>query len=148
MLWSAIASGFITGLIPIGLAEAAAIGIGTITPPATALGLLAAFTLAHVAGKVGWYWLGRAADRVTSRYPRAQSQIERARTLMAQHPAYGVSVLAMAAFASVPPFHLAAIAAGIARIPFAAFLVVCVAGRALRFGLLASVPALVRAMLG
>lgn len=148
MLWSAIASGFITGLIPIGLAEAAAIGIGTIEPPATALALLGAFTVAHVAGKVGWYWLGRGADRVTSRYPRAQAQIERARRVMAQHPAYGVGVLATAAFASVPPFHLAAIASGIARIPFATFLVVSVAGRALRFGLLASVPSLLRAMLG
>src|SRR5688572_10098550 len=111
MLWSALASGFITGLIPIGLAEAAALGIGTLQPPERALLLLGAFTVAHVAGKAPWYFLGRSADRVTARYPRAKAQVEKARALMAKHPVYGLGVLAAAAFASVPPFHLAAIAA-------------------------------------
>jgi membrane protein YqaA with SNARE-associated domain len=147
ILWSAIASGFVTGLIPIGLAEAAALGIGTLQPPERALGLLALFTVAHVAGKAPWYLLGASADRVTTRYPRAKSQVEKARAVMARHPVYGLGVLAAAAFASVPPFHLAAIAAGIARIPFARFLVVCLLGRALRFGLIAAVPSLVRALL-
>ena len=147
MLWSALASGFITGLIPIGLAEAAALGIGTLQPPERALGLLALFTVAHVAGKVPWYLLGASADRVTAEYPRAKRQVEKARELMAKHPVYGLGVLAAAAFASVPPFHLAAIAAGIARIPVWRFLVICLLGRALRFGLIAAVPSLVRALL-
>jgi membrane protein YqaA with SNARE-associated domain len=146
-VWSAIASGFLTGLFPIGLAEAAALGIGTLQPPARALALLGAFTVSHVAGKVPWYLLGASADRVTTRYPRAKAQVEKARSVMARHPVYGLGVLAAAAFASVPPFHLAAIAAGIARIPFGRFLLVCLLGRALRFGLIGSVPAIVRALL-
>lgn len=147
MLWSALASGFVTGLIPIGLAEAAALAIGTLQPPERALGLLALFTVAHVAGKLPWYLLGASADRVTAKHPRAKVQVERARVLMAKHPVYGISVLAAAAFASVPPFHLAAIAAGIARIPFVRFLAVCLLGRALRFGLIAAVPGIIRALL-
>jgi membrane protein YqaA with SNARE-associated domain len=146
--WSAIATGFITGLVPIGLAEAAALAIGTVAPPSLALALLAAFTVAHVAGKLGWYWLGTFADRVTERSPRTHAFIARAREVMARHPGYGVGVLASAAVASVPPFHLAAIAAGIARIPFLRFVLVCLAGRAVRFALIGAVPAATRAILG
>jgi membrane protein YqaA with SNARE-associated domain len=147
LVWSAIVSGFVTGLIPIGLAEGAALAIGTLQPPERALALLALFTVAHVAGKAPWYFLGSTADRVTARHPRAKGEVAKARELMAKHPVYGLGVLAAAAFASVPPFHLAAIAAGIARLPVGRFLVVCLVGRALRFGLIAAVPSLVRALL-
>jgi membrane protein YqaA with SNARE-associated domain len=146
MLWSAIASGFVTGLIPIGLAEAAALALGAVLPPEKALLLLGAFTLAHVAGKIGWYWLGTAAGRVPPRFVRTRVFIERSRKLLADHPVYGAGVLAAAAFASVPPFHIASIAAGIARIPFLNFLLICIVGRALRFGLIASAPTIFRAV--
>lgn len=146
-LWTALASGFVTGLIPIGLAEAAALAIGAVDPPGLSLTLLGVFTVAHVAGKVGWYFLGTRADRVTERSPRSHAFIARSRTMMARHPAYGAGVLATAALASVPPFHLAAIAAGIVRIPFWRFLVICLLGRAVRFGLIAAVPGLVRALI-
>jgi len=146
MLWSAIATGFVTGLLPIGLAEAAALTIGAVQPPGLALTLLAAFTAAHVAGKIGWYFLGTAADRLTDRSPRLQGYVAKARELMAQHPIYSAGVLAAAAVASIPPFHLAAIAAGITRMSFGVFLVVCLCGRAVRFAAIAAVPGLVRAM--
>jgi membrane protein YqaA with SNARE-associated domain len=146
-LWSAIVTGFITGLIPIGLAEAAALAIGAVEPPSLALTLLGVFTVAHVAGKIGWYWLGTFADRVTEKSPRTHGFIMKARAVMAEHPAYGAGVLATAAFASVPPFHLAAIAAGIARIPFWRFILICMAGRLVRFAVIASVPSLVRAVM-
>ncbi len=142
--WSAIATGFITGLLPIGLAEAAALAIGTVTPPSLAAALLGAFTFAHVAGKVGWYLLGTYADRVAERHSRTHAFIQKARDVMAKHPGYGASVLAASAFASVPPFHLASIAAGIARIPFVWFILICLLGRLLRFALIGALPALAR----
>lgn len=145
--WSAMASGFITGLLPIGLAEAAALAIGAVQPARLALALLGVFTVAHVAGKVGWYWLGTRADRVTEHSPRTHAFILKARAMMERHPAYGAGVLATAALASVPPFHLAAIAAGIVRVPFWRFLLICLAGRAARFALIASVPGMLRAIL-
>ena len=145
-LWSAIATGFITGLLPIGLAEAGALAIGTVAPTSLALTLLGAFTAAHVAGKLGWYWLGTFADRVTERHARTHAFIVKAREVMAEHPGYGAGVLASAAVASVPPFHLAAIAAGIARVPFARFVLICLGGRLVRFALIGAVPALARAL--
>lgn len=145
-IWSAVATGFITGLLPIGLAEAAALAIGTVQPPMFALTLVTAFTTAHVAGKIGWYWLGTRADQVTGTSPRTHAFIVKARELMARHPGYGAGVLAASAIASVPPFHLAAIAAGIARVSFWRFLLICLAGRLVRFGLIASVPGMLRAL--
>ncbi|HET8771216.1 MAG TPA: hypothetical protein VFM71_09555 [Gemmatimonadaceae bacterium] len=142
---SAAALGFAVGFVPIGLAEVLAVTIGAVTPPELALGMLAAFTVAHVFAKVGWYWLGTFADRV--RHRRIKTVIDQAKALMATRPAYSTVLLGSAALASVPPFHLAAIAAGVARYPLGAFLAVCITGRALRFAALASVPALLRAML-
>lgn len=143
---SAAVLGFAVGLVPIGLAEVLALTIGAVVPPSLALTMLAAFTLAHVLGKVAWYWLGTLAERVT--HARTRELVVRARALIGAHRASGAGVLGAAALFSVPPFHLAAIAAGIARIPFVQFVAICLAGRAVRFGMLASVPTLVRALLG
>lgn len=139
---TAAALGFALGILPVGLAEVAAIGIGLVEPPGLALALLAAFTGAHVGAKVPWYWLGRAADRVS--HPRALRFVAAARALVARYAHYGAGLLAASAVASVPPFHLAAIAAGLVRIPFARFVVICLAGRTVRFALLAGVPAALR----
>ncbi len=142
----AAATGFSVGILPVGLAEVAAVGIGVVRPPGLALAMLAVFTLAHVAAKLPWYALGRVADR--ARHPRAQRFVNGARTLVVQHPRYGTGLLAVSALTSVPPFHLAAIAAGMVAIPFGRFVLICLAGRTVRFGVLAAVPALVRLWLG
>lgn len=145
--WSAILAGLASGIIPTGMAEVVALGLGGVDPPGRAAVLLALFTASHVVAKLPWFWLGTLSDRVTDRWPRARAQVARARALLAAHPAYGFSVLAMAAFASVPPFHLAAIAAGIARIRLAPFLVICLAGRAARFALLGASAGILRRVL-
>ncbi len=145
-LWSAGVLGFLVGLVPIGLAEVMALAIGAVQPPELALSMLLVFTLAHVAGKVGWYVLGTFADRVT--HARSRALIARARAVLSRYPHYSLSVLGLSALVSVPPFHLAAIAAGIVRLPFVRFVIVCLSGRLVRFGLLASVPALIRGWLG
>ena len=80
----AAATGFSVGILPVGLAEVAAVGIGVVRPPGLALAMLAVFTLAHVAAKLPWYALGRVADR--ARHPRAQRFVNGARTLVVQHP--------------------------------------------------------------
>lgn len=143
---TAFATGLAVGILPIGLAEVAAVAIGLVEPPALAIAMLAAFTLGHVGAKLPWYALGRAADRAT--HPRAVAFVARARALVDRHPRYGAGLLTASAVASVPPFHLAAIAAGIVGIPVARFVLVCLAGRSVRFGILAAAPALVRLWLG
>jgi membrane protein YqaA with SNARE-associated domain len=145
-LLTAFATGFAVGILPVGLAEVAAVAIGVVQPPKLALAMLVAFTVAHVAAKLPWYLLGMLADRST--HPRAQAFTARARDVVARYPGFGLGVLASSAVTSVPPFHLAAIASGIVRIPFMRFVIICLAGRAVRFGLLAAVPSLLRAWLG
>lgn len=145
-LWSAGVLGLLVGFVPIGLAEVLAIAIGAVQPPGLALSMLLVFTVMHVLGKVGWYVLGRHADRVT--HVRSRALIERARGVLSRYPHYSLSVLGVSALVSVPPFHLSSIAAGIVKMPFARFVLVCLSGRLMRFGLLASVPALIRGWLG
>jgi membrane protein YqaA with SNARE-associated domain len=59
--------------------------------------------------------------------------------MLAERPHFGTGLLGVSAVTSVPPFHLASIAAGMVAIPVWRFLLLCVVGRALRFGLLGSV---------
>jgi membrane protein YqaA with SNARE-associated domain len=146
LIWSAIASGFLTSIVPIGLAEAAALAFGAVQPPSFAITLFALFTVSHVAGKIVWYWLGTESDRVTVRYPRTQKYVAKARAMLADHPVYGAGILASAAVASVPPFHIASIAAGIARVPLWRFVAISLTGRAIRFGLIGAVPSVWRAV--
>ena len=120
--------------------------IGVLEPPALAVTLLVAFTLGHVAAKCPWYWIGTRADRV--RWPVAARGVARARAMIARHPAYGQGLLGVSAVTSVPPFHLAAIGAGMVRIPLPVFLALCLLGRLVRFGALGALPTVVRGWLG
>lgn len=145
-LLTAFTTGFAVGILPVGLAEVAAVAIGVVQPPRLALAMLAAFTLAHVVAKLPWYALGMRAERLS--HPRARAFTERARALTARYPGFGVGLLGASALTSVPPFHLAAIASGLVRIPFGRFVLICLAGRTVRFGVLAAVPTLIRAWIG
>lgn len=141
-LGSAALLGFVSGILPTGMAEALAVAIGFVEPPQLSLGMYLAFTVAHVAAKLPWYWAGTHADRITT--PWVVRFVARARELLRRRPGYGVGVLALSAVASVPPFHLSSIAAGITRIPVLGFVLICLAGRLVRFGVLAGVPMLMR----
>lgn len=123
-----------------GLAEAAAVAIGVVHPPRLALTMGVAFTLAHVAAKVPWYWIGARAEVIRWRW--AQRAIARARGFLQERPAYGTGLLALSALTSMPPFHLASIAAGLTAIPFGRFLFLCLVGRLVRFGVLGAFPSL------
>lgn len=140
---SAALAGFAVGIVPIGLAEVVAVAIGAVVPSWLAVTMLFVFTASHVVSKWIWYVIGSLAERM--RHPMALRMIARTREFLARHPAYGPSTLAMGALWSVPPFHLTAIAAGIVRLSLPQFLIICFAGRLLRFGLLAAAPAVVRA---
>lgn len=143
---SAALAGFAVGILPIGLAEVLAVAIGAVTPRWLALTMLIVFTASHVGSKWIWYVIGSLAERI--RHPVALRMIARTREFLARNPAYGPSTLAAGALLSVPPFHLTAIAAGIIRLPVAQFLVICFAGRLLRFGVLAAAPTLWRVWSG
>jgi membrane protein YqaA with SNARE-associated domain len=143
---TAIGLGFAVGIFPVGLAEAAAVAIGVLQPPSLAIALLVAFTIGHVAAKCPWYWAGTHAEKV--RWGVAVRGVVRAREVIARHPNYGHGLLGVSAVTSVPPFHLAAIAAGLVRLPLPTFLALCLGGRLVRFGALGALPSLLRGWLG
>lgn len=143
---SAILLGFLTGIIPIGMAEATAVAIGFVTPTWLAAAMWACFTLAHVAAKLPWYWIGSRADHLTS--PWTVRHVKSAKSLLERHPSYGAGLLMFSATLSVPPFHFSAIAAGISKLPLSRFTAICVVGRAVRFGILVTAPGLLRHWFG
>lgn len=145
-LGSAAVAGFAAGILPIGIAEALAVAIGVVLPIELAIAMWVVYTIAHVAAKTPWYWLGAHSDRVM--HPWAKRHIERSRAFLAARPNYGTGVLAISSLLSVPPFHLSSIAAGITHIPFGRFVAICLGGRLVRFGVLAAAPALIRAWWG
>lgn len=145
-LGSAAVAGFAAGIIPIGMAEALAVAIGVVLPMELAVAMWVAYTVAHVAAKTPWYWLGSHSDRVM--HPWAKRHIARSRAFLAARPSYGSGVLALSALLSVPPFHLSSIAAGMTHIPFGRFVAICLGGRLVRFGVLAAAPTALRAWWG
>ena len=143
---SAIVLGFLTGIIPIGMAEATAVAIGFVTPVWLAATMWACFTLSHVAAKLPWFWMGTRADQLKT--PWLVRYVHRAKSLLERHPSYGAGLLMFSATLSIPPFHLSAIAAGISQLPLARFVAICVTGRAIRFGVLVTAPGLLRHLFG
>lgn len=141
-LTGAFATGALSGIVPSGMAEALALAIGFVEPPRLAVGMWISFTVGHVAAKLPWYWIGANAERV--QWERGQRWIARARAMLQRRPQYGLGLLAVSALTSVPPFHLASIAAGMVRVPVLPFVLLCLAGRLVRFGVLALAPVVVR----
>lgn len=134
--------GFLFGAIPTGASELLALAAGAVTPRWLVVPLLLLLTAGHVLGKVLWYWLGTLGDRVTD--PRARQWIVRANAYAARHPTIGWSVMLSAALTSVPPYHLATVAAGVVRMPVAVFVASSFVGRLVRFGIVAGVPGVMR----
>jgi len=141
---AAAALGFLFGAIPVGAAEMLAIGAGAVRPRTLIIPLVVALSAGHVAGKMVWYWIGTLEARVTQ--PRLRSWVEQPQVLRRQYPQLGTGLLATSALASVPPFHLMVVAAGIGRIPLPTVVLTSFAMRLLRFGLIAAFPTVLRAL--
>ncbi len=137
-LLAAFGLGLLFGAVPAGGSELLALAAGAVTPRAMVVPLVVALTVGHMLGKLLWYWLGKFGSRVT--HPTAQTWIARAHQFNAQHPRLEVGVLLVSAFASVPPFHLLAVASGVVRVPLGMFFWTALVGRLARFGLVAGVP--------
>lgn len=102
--------------------------------------VLVVFTLGHVAGKMLWFAVGTWQSRIT--WPWLRRWLDRAKTVASAHPAIGTGVMFTSAVASLPPFQLMAIAAGMVGASWRLFFVVAYVGRLVRFSAIASVPSL------
>jgi membrane protein YqaA with SNARE-associated domain len=141
-LVSAALLGLGSGILPTGMAEALAVAIGLVEPRGLAVPMWIVFTVSHVAAKIPWYVLGTRGDRMMG--PWIARYVIRAREMLRARPSYGTGVLGLSALLSVPPFHLSAIAAGITHLPMGRFVLICLGGRLVRFGVLAAIPGLLR----
>ena len=130
--------GVLTGLAPVGTAEATALAAGALPSWSLRAITLAVFTLGHVAGKMLWFWLGTCESRVT--WPRLRRGLDRARTLASNYPTVGTGVMFTSAVASLPPFQLMASAAGMVGTAWPVFFAIAFVGRLIRFVAIASVP--------
>ncbi len=138
----AFALGFFFGAVPAGAAEILALTAGTVTQRTLVFPLLLLITAGHILGKLLWYWLGTFEDRMTN--PRARAWIEKANELQARHPRLGFGVILSSSFASLPPFHLSTISAGVVRMPILSYTAAAFLGRLGRFALVAMVPGMMR----
>ena len=134
-LLAAFGLGLFFGVVPAGGSELLALAAGAVTPRAMIVPLLLVLTAGHVLGKLAWFWLGRTGLRI--RHPRVQAWLVEAHRWAEQHPRVEVGVLVTAALVSVPPFHLAVVASGVARMPVAVFVAASFVARLARFGVVA-----------
>lgn len=141
-LWGALVVGVLTGLAPVGTAEATALAAGALPSWPIRVATLAVFTFGHVVGKMVWFWAGTYESRVT--WPWLRRWLDRARAAAAAHPTVGTTMMFTSAVASLPPFQVVATAAGMFGTRWSTFFLIALGGRLIRFGAIASVPALFR----
>ena len=132
----AFAAGAISSVVPLVAIEVfvvgAALALGPAPAPLAAIVLLAA--AGQLAGKLPIYYATRGAAGLAGRH---RARLERARAWVARRRSKSL-VLASSAVLGLPPFSLAATAAGALAVPVRTFSAVVLAGRALRFALLAA----------
>lgn len=115
-------------VVPIVSIEVFLIGVAVIAGPGEAVLLVPLAALGQLLGKLPIYG---AARGLAARSTRSSARIERLRTWFARyHPTV---VLAASALFGLPPFSLAATAAGVLGIHVRTFCVVVGCARALRF---------------
>ena len=142
---AAFSLGLLFGVVPAGAAEMLALAASAVNPLPLRLAILVLLTLGHVLGKALWYRVGMLGDRVTN--PRLRRWVAQAREVSGRHAHFGVGLMAASAFASVPPFQLTIVAAGVVRAPVAVTLGIAFLGRLARFGLIAASPSALRELM-
>jgi membrane protein YqaA with SNARE-associated domain len=133
-------------VVPIISIEVFLIGLVMIVGPADAVPIVALAAIGQTLGKLPIYFGTRGLTGLLARQPATgnragqRRRIERVRRWFARfHP---VKLLAASALVGIPPFSLAATAAGVLAIPPRTFCAVVAIGRALRFAAIFAVARL------
>jgi membrane protein YqaA with SNARE-associated domain len=118
-------------VIPIISIEVFLIGVALTIGPADAIPLVAIAAAGQVLGKLPIYYASRGVANVAGRH---RTWIERMRVWAARSSPS--ALLAASATLGLPPFSLAATAAGVLAIPVRTFALVVGVGRAVRFAVI------------
>jgi membrane protein YqaA with SNARE-associated domain len=132
----ALSGALVSSLVPLVNAELLLIGMTLVTPAAAPL-LVVVMAAGQMIGKSVLFFSGGRVARSAMEGGLARWRLG-GRTRHA-----GAPLIGMSASLGLPPFYLVSIAAPALGIRFPTFLVMGLAGRLLRFGLLVSLPELV-----
>lgn len=129
----------VSGLVPLVNGELYLIAAILVAgDPGVAIALALIVAIGQMIAKIGLYYTARGATEL-GRTTRLGAKLDRAQLVVERWRNKPLSVLLLSAVAGIPPFYLVSLAAGVLRIRFGAFLLLGLAGRAIRFVALALV---------
>jgi membrane protein YqaA with SNARE-associated domain len=137
---SLCALAYVSALVPIVNAELLVVGSSAVAGKGWTQALTVAVVVAvgQMVGKVTLYLMGRGASKIPSE--RQRKAIDRWGHRFSQSPRMVMLLVFASAASGFPPFYAISVLAGTFRVNLAAFFVVGLAGRILRFGILALAP--------
>lgn len=133
----------VSSVIPLVAIEVFLVGVAVAIAPAVAPlpALVALAAAGQLAGKLPIYYAARGLAGLAACSPRHRARLERVRAWADRRRSRPL-ILASSAVLGLPPFSLAATAAGALAVPLRTFCAVVLAGRALRFAILVGAAAL------
>ncbi len=135
VLSSAFVASVASGLVPFINAEIVVAAAAVAVPGSQLWLVIGVCALGQMIAKAVLYGLARWLPQ---RLPaRAVRHLERASEKVRRIERAGWSLILVSAVVGLPPFYVVSLAAGTVRVNFAAFLAVGLAGRAIRFAVLA-----------
>jgi membrane protein YqaA with SNARE-associated domain len=135
-----LALAYVSALVPLVNAEVLVLSYGALAGagPAGALVVAAIVAAGQMAGKCTLYAIGRGAAKVPSE--RHRRAIERWGDRFSRSPRAVLVLVFASAVSGFPPFYAVSLLAGTFRVNLAAFVLVGLVGRFLRFGTLVLFP--------
>ena len=131
---------YASALVPLVNAEALVIGYAALAGPGWSQALVVAAVVAtgQMLGKCTLYFVGRGAGKLPSE--RQRKALERWGDRFSQSRRTVMTLIFASASSGFPPFYAISLLAGTFRVNLLGFFVVGLAGRFLRFGILALFP--------
>lgn len=141
MFLGLLGASVVSSLVPVVNAEALLLA-SVLAAPAWALPIVAVVAVGQVAGKIVLYGGGSGLRRAPGASP--DGRIQRLSDRLAARPGALRVTLLISAVVGLPPLYAMAVVSGVARLPMRDFVLLCLAGRFVRFYSLALVPELFR----
>ena len=137
----------VSGLVPVINIEVYLVGAVAVNGDGALVAMAVAAGLGQTLGKLPYYYAGKGSLTAPWLRKRAETPgrwAERAarwRRKAEERPAWGVGLLALSSFASIPPFVVVSVLAGVLRMNAALFCAVTFATRTARFLIIVLAPA-------
>jgi membrane protein YqaA with SNARE-associated domain len=136
--------GIISALFPPVNIEVYLFGVGAIARPAALPAVVVSASLGQMVGKIGFYFAGRGFMKLP--LGRYQAKFDEWSVRLGRSKRGVDLVMFSSSLWGVPPFLVVPYLAGVFKLSFQRFLVLGMVGRLIRFSVVVSVPALVKAL--